>query len=277
MFWENIRTLYYLIKYNNIKTTGFFLKIHSSTITRRIKQLEKNFNKKLFYDYKNLILSDFGNKIIEYFYNSCNNLEKLESKNFNIEKLYENNKFVIYLTDVYYYNVLIYLYEKNILCRNFFNIRYISIINHEILENLINMHNENFIYITGDSQLFENYNDYISIPLCEIPIFFYENNCNNICLNNNFSINYSGNEKWLKDLYKTYNFENKNITTSNSIHILSKLIYCANKGILPETYTKLNNSSFKKTKISKFQLMLIFHKNNIVVQKFFVSNNIKNN
>lgn len=277
MFWENLRTLYYLVKYNNIKSVGFFLKIHPSTITRRIKQLEENFNKKLFIDYKNITLSQFGEEIFKYLYTSCENFEKLENKNIDIENLYQNNKFVIYFTDVYYYNVLLYLYDQGILCKYFFNIRYISIISHDVLNNLINSSSDNFVYITGDNHMFNNSSEYISLPIQEMPIYFYENmskQCENS--RNNHIMIYSGEERWLKDLYKNIDLKKKYVTNSNSIHILSKILHCVNEGILPNIYTKLN-STFKKTKIGYYKLILVFNKNNVVLQRFFASNTINNN
>jgi hypothetical protein len=271
MFWENLRTLYYLVKYKNIKTVSFFLKIHPSTITRRITQLENNFNNKLFEDYKSFTLSTFGEKIITYLYDSCDNFEKLTDKNINVEDLHVNNQFVIYLTDVYYYNVLLHLYNNNLLCKYFFNIRYISIITYDTLNNLINTNVSNFLYITGDNNI-EASQEYMCIPIYEIPIYLYKNNH----IKTNHIIKYSGEEIWLKNLYKNYNIHNKNVICSNSIHILSKMIYCVSEGILPHMYSKSYNI-LSKTKIDSYKLMLIFHKNNMALQKFFAFNTIKNN
>jgi hypothetical protein len=272
VFWENFRTLYYLTKYKNIKSASFFLNIHPSTITRRISQLEKQFNQKLFINYKDIILSEFGEKIIDYLYVSSEHFEKLEDKNLNIENLYKNHQFIIYMTDVYYYNVLIYLYEENLLCKNFFSIRYISVIGYDVLNNLINTNSNNFVYITGDPEVFKDHSDYMTLPIYDIPIYLYKN----LDVDNNHVISYSGEEKWLKDLYKNYDYKDKIINYSNSIHILSKMIYCVNEGILPKIFTKLNKC-FQKTKIGDCKLMLVFNKNNMALQKFFAFNALKNN
>ena len=127
--------------------------------------MEKNFNNKLFQDYKNFILSEFGEKIVGYIYNSCDNFQKLQDQHIHIEELYKNNQFVIYLTDVYYYNVLLHLYDNNLFCKYFFNIRYISVISYETLNNLIHSNVNNFLYITGDNSVFEGNEEYISIPI----------------------------------------------------------------------------------------------------------------
>lgn len=272
MFWENLRTLYYLTKYNNIKSVGFLLKIHPSTITRRIKQLEGSFKDELFSDYKKLTLSIFGETLMEYLYKSCENLERLENKTGFVENLYKNNEFIIYITDVYYYNVLIYMYENKFLCKSFFNIRYISVISYEVLRNVVNSNSSNFLYITGDDSMFTDHKSYISMPVYDIPVYLYENLANK----NNHIMKYSGEEKWLKDLYKNYNYRNKDVTNSNSIHILSKLIHCVGEGILPSMYNQPHRN-FKKTKIGNYKLMLVFNKENKALQTFFAFNTVKNN
>lgn len=148
----------------------------------------------------------------------------------------------------------------------------ISITNEQFIRDLIVSNNKNFLYITSDdvkSIYYKSYKKYITLPILKIPIFLCTNN------NNNHFIKYNGNEEWI---YNAYNinivndsFNEKEIIYSNSLEILNKMITCGLNGIVPSLDKKIN-SNHKKIKEQK--LLLVFHEDNIIIQKFFCFENV---
>lgn len=113
MFWEDLRTFYYLVKIKNIKSVGLFLKIHYSTVLRRIRHLEGIFETQLFRNKKDLFLSEFGEELFKMIYKSCKNFESLNFLNKeNILKYHKKEKFNIYILLIFIIIMFFIIYMK---------------------------------------------------------------------------------------------------------------------------------------------------------------------
>jgi hypothetical protein len=256
--WENIKIFYLINKYNSFQLAAKFLQTHVSSLSRRIKFLEKELNKPLFIKKKNIELTIFGNFFLTYIKTSCDTI-----LNFKIDTLNKNLEIKIYISDIYYYNLLLDMYYKKYLDHNF-DIHNISIMSLNSVNHLMDNNIKNFIYISAIN--IAQSSRYISWPLFKIPLYLYKNT-----KHQKYFFAYNGKEDWLKNIHQKYLQDNniKDILYSNSIDIIIKLLHQGGQTILPNLYTDYNSDIDKSIKLYEQQLFFTFHEDNNFIKKIF--------
>ena len=263
IFWENLKIFYLVVKYNSFALAADFLKLHTSSVTRPILSLERELKEKLFINKKKIQLTAFGIKIFNYIKEACHQLLEVEPA-----WTPPINPIRIYISDSYFYNVLLHLYEKNHLNKKKIDINNISIIEDSYIQHFMENKFNNFLYISSENLNTSYYPDYISLPIYSIPVFLYEHKGSEDCF-----FMYDGCETWLKIKHQEYTNKNsfKKIIYSNSLDIISKLIHGGGKTLLPVLYADYHGTIKKVEKVHEQKLFFTFHKDNDILKSFLSS------
>lgn len=261
IFWDNIKVFYLIVKYNSFQIASDMLKIHISSVSRKIQRLEIRFAQPLFITKKRVILTPFGEQLFNYINNSCINFMNINKQNFNIDRPSISLK--IYISDIYFYNLLLHLYEKKSLSKEKLDINNVSLMEPTHIQHLMHNNVKNFVYISGVDI---HKDQYISLPIYNVPILLYQN----LEKNDSFIL-YNGSETWLQKMHEEYLKNNiyNQIIYSNSIDIISKLIHCKGVSLLPNIYSNYYGKVKKPSKIYQQQLFFIFHQENLDIRSMF--------